>query len=536
MKILIVDDEYTARESIKMMLPLEKIQVDAILEADNGLNALDIIKNEKPDIIMMDMKMPEMDGVGLLNLLERQEGGFSIIIISGFTDFEYTRIAIRSKVVDYLLKPIKREELAAAFFKAMENSIPRDRLDDMGKGITSVNSLTKMIKRWIEPDMEEYRKFLCGKGVYDRNGNYIFSILKLTNFEQIIHSSYGSYSVLLFYKLEEAVYSYFKDKFSEVYIKPQQETRELLVLLEYGEEEILLPEAQKDAYLDMLFSGLYKYVYQRFGLESFIAAKRESVNENGLLAAYKEIRHNLKLCNLIGIHKVIMTSGIKVSDMALIHSITVKMNDLYTFSLNNCDMEEALRAIKCLMAGIREGGSISITELEFLCLEFVGMLATIMENAGVHDFIDTLDEKTAMELLQCTCSLDATDAWMCKLTVNALKRMELNRKDAGGNLLADIIRFIDAYYAEKIDLELLSNKFHISREHISRLFKRDFGENFIEYITKVRLNKAVELLKGTNLKLQSISDQTGFSDVSYFSKVFKKQYGLPPADYREARE
>jgi len=165
MKALIIDDEFTARGSIKLMVNFIELGFDTVLEADNGKTGLELIRQEKPDLILMDMKMPGMDGVGLLTVLERLEERFKIIVISGFSDFEYTKVAIRSKVIDYILKPIKKEELTAAINKALQE-IQAEEMS--GKTETTVSlagrKLAETARKFVEPDLESFWQYLAEAG------------------------------------------------------------------------------------------------------------------------------------------------------------------------------------------------------------------------------------------------------------------------------------------------------------------------------------------------------------------------------------
>lgn len=117
MKVLIVDDEYNCRKNIRMLLERSKYMMESLFEAENGWEALSKLTQE-PDIVITDMKMPAMDGVSFLDYLENSKKAYAVIVVSGYSDYIYTRCAIRSKVIDYLLKPVKEEEFYEAFEKA----------------------------------------------------------------------------------------------------------------------------------------------------------------------------------------------------------------------------------------------------------------------------------------------------------------------------------------------------------------------------------------------------------------------------------
>ncbi len=118
-KALIIDDIVLVRDAIRMLGQWELFGITMILEAGNAQEGLDIIYREKPELIITDMKMPVMDGTSLLKRLEEEQIKSKIIIISGFSDFKYTRLAIQSKVIDYILKPVDPQDLNNAIAAAM---------------------------------------------------------------------------------------------------------------------------------------------------------------------------------------------------------------------------------------------------------------------------------------------------------------------------------------------------------------------------------------------------------------------------------
>jgi len=532
MKALIIDDEFTARGSIKLMVNFIELGFDTVLEADNGKTGLELIKQEKPDLILMDMKMPGMDGVGLLNVLERLEERFKIIVISGFSDFEYTKVAIRSKVIDYILKPIKKEELTAAINKALQE-IQAEEMS--GKTETTVSlagrKLAETARKFVEPDLESFWQYLAEAGFKEDNCQMTLAEIKLTNFEHCIRSSFGSYSIILMYKMEEMINEFFALRTYRTAVKTYLETREAVVVLQQDSAEIDISKETIVAW----FRELAEMLKQKLGLECIISIKIGITEVRELQSMFREVRRTLKNCNLLENPKVLLLEKQRHSGSTLEHTFNGK-EDYLAIAVKNGDTENAIEILSSLFSDIRLSGRVSIFELELLCIGLVNILSSVLEAEGIEFELSDELSHTASDFLKITSDINAAEAWMKELTSKAVQHVKSVKKDNCGRLLADMLKYIDTYYYEQIDREMLSKKFHISKEHISRLFKKELGESFISYITGVRLKKAMELLlKDPDLKLQYIADVTGFNDVSYFSKVFKKQFGVSPADFRNTK-
>ncbi|WP_299087191.1 response regulator [uncultured Metabacillus sp.] len=117
--ILLVDDESWTRETVKALIDFESLDITHLIEATNGEEALESIKRKRPDFIITDMKMPGIDGIGLLEVLEKDFSHIPVIVLSGYQDFVYTRQAIKSRVIEYLPKPVDGTELNKALEKAL---------------------------------------------------------------------------------------------------------------------------------------------------------------------------------------------------------------------------------------------------------------------------------------------------------------------------------------------------------------------------------------------------------------------------------
>lgn len=143
-KAIIIDDIRLVRDAIKMLAEWDVFGIDQLLEADNAQTGLELICRERPDIIITDMKMPIMDGTQLLTKLNELSIPGKVIVISGFSDYKYTRLAIKSGVIDYILKPIDPQDLnnalSAAVAQIEEEKNTASGSDDPAPSMTSVNN------------------------------------------------------------------------------------------------------------------------------------------------------------------------------------------------------------------------------------------------------------------------------------------------------------------------------------------------------------------------------------------------------------
>lgn len=195
-KVLVVDDEDHVRETIKVIVEWKEIGISEIMEASDGLAAYEAIIKEQPDLVIADMKMPYMDGVELLRKCAGNGSNTKYIIVSGYDDFEYTRQAIRSGIVDYILKPINPKELNEAVKRAIEGVklIKNDREDETG----SVHDFTFEIKEFIEKNYAADIKLDMFSKKYFMTKEYI-----LKKFKEI--HGFGIYEYVMKVRMEKAM-------------------------------------------------------------------------------------------------------------------------------------------------------------------------------------------------------------------------------------------------------------------------------------------------------------------------------------------
>ncbi len=523
MRLLIVDDEYSARETIKLLVNLEELGFGEVFEAENGYEALDIIENKKPDLIITDMKMPRLDGIGLLEVLNGREEQFRVIVISGYSDFEYTKIAIKSKVVDYILKPIKQEELRKTLKKASD-MIQKEKT---GNGRTAANELF-----FLDNGLLYGRSLKSNVGLESlvkEMNEYILILVKPLNFHEIESTQFGGMPELLFYSVEELIHTQFKSLDKKIKIKPMYENLEILISI-HSFIEYNLRQAQ-----DILASleRLVSIIKQRLRLDCLIAVNTGLLSPDGIHSAYKKLKHILKNCNILSGSRIFSGHEESLENSIGWYSFKKKEDILYN-TIKYCDLEQVNSAVESMFEEILIDRKISICELELMCIEFLTMINGGLKFLGLSINSVLENNEQVYDFIKHMGNIHQIKKWMIDLSDLVIRRILLLKKDTCGEVLNDMLKYIDTYYYEKIDLEVLSRKFFFSKEYISKQFKKNIGENFVEYFTRVRLEKAKALLNNSELKIQNISDMTGFSDLSYFSKVFKKQFGVSPAEYRSA--
>lgn len=359
-KVLIIDDEPWARKVIKNLGKFSDLGLEIIDEADDGDTGLKKIETLKPNLVITDMRMPGLDGVGLLKAISEQHKDVMIIAMSGYNDFIYLKQAIRSGVIEYLLKPVDPIELN----KALERCIKR--LD------------------------EAHRDTIQG-----------FGTLHLFDDDAILNE-----------------YLAYRQQIFEGLLAHEQDT------------------------IRRLFDGM-----------------------EALFKAHSDWFNN---------------------------EIASKILHDYTQLLEEFVVKSGLS----LQAILGDEGS-----------------KAILSNKDI--------------------STDRVFEDLKWLYSNTITHMIAALKSKGQLDINQITSYIDKHYEDAISLDSIASIFYVSKEHLSRSFKQQAGITISDYLVKQRMEKAKQLLSEHSLAIKDVASMTGYPDVAYFYRVFKKYTGTAPGEYRD---
>jgi two-component system response regulator YesN len=356
--VLIIDDEPWSREIIKALGSWESLKLQVIGEAQDGTEGIRLIRELKPNIVVTDMRMPGLEGVELLKTMKEEFPCLKVIVMSGYNDFIYLKQAIRSRAIEYLLKPINQEELNT--------------------------SLSQCVIE-IEAENKKERNITEALGIFSED--FIF----------------------------------------EKYLAYRQQVLEYFLVL------------NKPAVLNT-FERLQKF------LEDTIP-------------------------------------NIKDED------IIIKIVRDYIFTLQELMVDKEI------------------------------------------DFIKKVIKDNAIDQAFVACkSISQAVSYISTIYGKAIDLIEESKKNRNKLNIKEVENHIKQYYKEPISLDTIAHHFFISREHLSRIFKVYTGENISEYIIRIRMEKARALILEDKVAIKHVAQMTGYNDIAYFYRVFKKHFGITPGE------
>lgn len=468
MKLLITDDQNSVHMFFDRMLHYEKLGITRVFHAGNGQEALEIIKKEWPELIILDIRMPVMDGISLLKMIDEFTFEHRVMILSAYDEFEYAKKCMQFGVKDYLLKPIDIREVK----KLLEQSI-REISEIQQK------SLDKTFQKYIKKaaDGTEFIPEELEKHGY---GVVCFESGNMPEFVQ------GN--IKLFWAVETA------DMEIRVYEAENQKEWECFYAL------------QKEKNPDIRIGFGYYHV----GKAEFMQAFTESV---------EALKQGFYTPGTYYYEKDYFTyyQGTEAG----------KLSEQLKKSFETGDVQEMKQAVEKLFF-IFKRGKVPPDYVQDFCYGFLIQLNS--------DFVETLKKLRSSTVSESLHSADSAAVKNMFLRLMLSMRLDIPPKDV--QMDEDVVRkirhYIDTNYEKDISLITLSKHFFISKYQISRLFKKQFGINYSDYILKVRMEAAEMILANSNEKIDDIARRVGFEETSYFSRVFSKYFGMAPREYRKS--
>lgn len=509
-KLLIIDDEKNIRFGLKTMIEREFPSMYTITMASNGAEGFDIYKTDGADIIITDIRMPVMDGITLLERLSsatRGEKSPAVLILSGYDDFEYAKSAIRYRVKDYLLKPIRRDELFE-ILKCIDKEQEEQNLsarqqeqeaEHFRRELRSSRLRGLLMQQEVQLEREQQESlndlevpftvgvlnYYCNDGTRMKPGDVQGLAERLMGplekcFSEIT-TDWDGKLVLLGTR---------KQDFIE--LSRQAEAKEIMGLsIGISSEGRSLADL-RSCYKEACRALQYTFVYPQVNLLNYADVSQERSNSP---LPKEEIR---KLLNMLGTERekemkhllaeIFQTEHLKVLDLSYLESVGQNINELV--------LDEVFR--------VHGEASVEV-------LKLYRTVGNMYNYRHFHDYYRALEN-----LL-----LSVSDY------IVGVRSAHTEHAD-----MEEALNYIETNYARPLNMAMVSNHVSLNYSYFSEAFKAYTGENFVIYLKKVRIRHAKELLAQGCSKLAEVSEKVGFENSKQFARVFKELEGISPGDYR----
>lgn len=535
LRVLIADDEIKVSQLIFHLVHWEELGMEVIGIVNDGVDAYEIILEKQPDIVITDIRMPGMDGIELVEKairgLEAHKKVF-FVIISGYSQFEYAQQAVKLGVEDYLLKPIKKKELEAVLHKILDkhnataNALEekenlRDHLQKTQQKVKNrflselVDDGRQSILTMNEEDI--YREFGCRfpGGFFTHVIVHLFTNTVMENNEE-----YGFLLPKIQKMMKDRLEKYCSEWLSII------QNEEVVCLFNSAEDkrEELISQLCR---LKVDISNI-KAMFPRFRVVIGVGRTVDKLERYGesMSTAKKAVGNRFSKENEFLLEEVGETVGaIQVTDI-----VTMERKKSLLRTIELIDVEE-FRAVLCK---IKEELSGYLNHGELICGVYCELAETFV--LGVNNWFSSEVKITSRELMKGYLYLYGFEEvfdWLTDNCCNILTRYAEVQKNQEVKPIRLAKQYINENYNKAISLENVSNHIGFNPAYFSSMFKKSTGQNFMDYVIEIRILNAKNLLVETNQDVANIAAKVGYTDLKYFSRIFKKLTNLTPSEYRK---
>jgi Response regulator containing CheY-like receiver domain and AraC-type DNA-binding domain len=471
--LLIADDEKLIRAGVRKIL-LESLSVPLrIIEAKNGAEALELVRSERPELLVTDIRMPVMDGVELMRSVSAMDGAPAIIVLSGFDDFAYAKQAIQHGALAYILKPLDRSELVDAVGKAIVQRRQAEKA-----------SCERALKRVIEEgriDLGEASAlagfasaFRCASVAGER---CLASLDRLSRAEHYVIERRHGYLCLVI------------------------PSESMPLLLELGEAEGLsigMSEEGKD-----------------------VAALR-TLRQQSQIALMSRFFAQAPACRSYSGENALQDPS----------AIDAEYNKL----VERLDISQADEAAKAVSRFLDFDGSPEERRPAALFYAYSKITGDLFRRFPGYSDSDTyLHLKSIM--IENLWQFSSLDEWRASVSDYVVYLSVLLKKGTVAYpFIEEALGYIAKNLDNNINMAIVANQVSVNYTYFSEKFKEHTGLNFNEYLKRLRIERAKSLLEEGCFKVYEVAERSGFSDVKYFMKTFKDLTGLSPGEYKARRQ
>ncbi|WP_314584916.1 response regulator [Paenibacillus terrigena] len=511
-RAIIIDDEMLIVQSIKKLIERNELDIIIVGEAFDGLQALEIIKSERPDFIIMDIRMPQMDGLDVMRVLKEQNIHLKVIVLSAFREFEYARQAIDYGANGYLVKPVdevKLVEAIGAVVRALDEEAENDQLKQ------SVVHLEPMIRenllRYLIVDYELYLDMNQTIG-YRHHLNEEKCQLAIIRFKSQITVSRNEIGKIL----------------EGIQDNPCSLTSGI-VFFNHNDELVVIYE--QDEYLNRIDAALNK----EFADEFIIGVSRANYALKQMVMAYREANMALEM-RFYNDQVKRFEYVVEASWHYKFYNDSGRIEQFFE-QVSRGMREEVLQYLLDTEKQLANSRNRRPEEVYQFYYEHVVALKKVIQHSNLltdkDDNISKLIQVIRIEELKKYATLSLLGSAIYELTVQLFDLMDRNRMGADGRIIAKVLRYCEECYAQEITLESISEQVNMSKNYFSAFFKRKTGDNFWDYLTAVRMDKAKELLRTTEWSAGTIATKVGYKNQSHFGRVFRESTGITPNEFRQ---
>lgn len=536
--VLIVDDDCLVRETLQSIINWEAHGLAIVDTAIDGIDAMEKLNHYRPHILILDMSMPQADGIEVIRHIKSCNYNTRILALSCYDDFTYVKEALRLGASDYILKHLLKPEVLIEALDCIKNDMQQSLYDS--KRSTQIRVLANEGKPLLKNKL--LQKILTGDdyaGSKERDFKRYCKKLPLNNLGLIYYRviNYNEAMSELQPGGEEiltlALTNIIKEEVGKVALNEVVDmgTGGCVIIIHLG----MKSRATNKLTLESVINKVNIQLETFLNIRGRAVTSMQSVSLKGLNKLYTELLHKFN------------HFFYEPEDTPILFSNFYPFFGTYCCELHNKQIEHYKNKIKLMdFQGLQED---ILKELEKyrdlkvypeeLLRHYRYMIRVLEDHIydALHLKMETLLEQSvdSKGQIQELTHINALEETIRNLISDAKRIMDnVQIEDVMNEYIREAIKYIQAHYMEDINLGEVASRIHVTRTYLSHLFNQETGTKFIDYVREVRIKKACYYLTSTNKSIKDIAVEVGIPNRKYFSKTFKAVMGISPQEYKRA--
>ncbi|WP_020617970.1 response regulator [Paenibacillus daejeonensis] len=508
-RVLLADDEKLDLEGMRTFIPWQELGMEVVKGVTNGFDACRVLETEKIDILVTDVRMPNMSGLDLARRALEMNGSIRIIFISGYQDFSYVKQALSLNAVNYVLKPMDDQELIDSLVKVREAlDQERERRDVYGQmgPIVKQQYLLQLLEGTI--DEASLYSLQSDYGMEDVCWPVQVAVIEIDERPLDPSPADGSLEQVIAACEARGICHYAK-----------KSSARLTILLEASEREMLPDQLVQE--LQTLQMPLVLTIGIGGAATDWEALERSS----------REALEALDLKIFYGKGQVIAYGGLQPAEQEDARQLDARLESLflamsgYEIVRIHDELDELFKVVRSLRSRI-----ILRSYAMYILMRLDQYLQRT--NEDVYQLLGM--DLTHYDVIDQFETIQDIHRWLRSRVYEISETLHTKKQKKNWRLIQEMIDYMRERTGQTITLRELAEQFSMSPNYLGLIFKEETGKNFSDYFIQLRMERAADLMKSTHLKVYEVADQVGYRHLPYFSRQFKETFGMTPLEYRRS--
>lgn len=525
LKILIVDDEEPARKMLLTAADWQALHMEVIAEAVSGQDALAVMEEQLPDILFTDIKMPYMDGMELSSIVTGKYPHIRIVITTAFKDFDYAHQCIGLGVSNFLLKPINRNDLISTLLKL------REQIENEKQQWFEFDHLKEILKKNYAFLRERFLLEFCENSTRSASARQQLSYYfpdGIPSYIQVTLLEAGASHTGNLTEEERLL----QDMKNLEFIKKYLEGRKDVEIFTDNNHHLMLLTYSPEVQVVTLCEQLKRSIYQTSGNEILFGIGNHYDNIYQAETSFQEALESLKFSRYMPNQPIVIyQNDIHVQNTTWTSS-PAGLEDIKFYI--KAGLPDSVQKLLPSLYLDESGDLLSLEHARILSMTLLSSAVNVANDIGIplndlfsdpgNSFMQILLEPTSQNLRS------ETGSFLTRLA----SQISECRRNKSKSALWEILQYIQTNLTDpSLSLGSVAEKFHMNDSYLSRTFTKELGFSFSKYLNRLRMERAIALLRTTDLKAYQVAEAVGIPDAYYFSNCFKKYTGKSIRDYRK---